>query len=387
VSIVKILADEIRKSMKPSLFSIFAAAAALPAARAWGTAGSFELVTPPPPNAFAPTSTTWHHSAACGGAVFTAGTDADTGRQTVYGLDTASFAWVRYQDLPLNFFAPTIFCSGGLLLASGGASDAGSNMVAIMPLSMGRNASWTLTVLKRDIGARDGHRHVEYGGVLYAIGGLDSPGSAKAKWSNVVFALDVASYVLNDSNSSTVGFVKLIPAQQPGLFAPRGAFSVDVYGNHIVLFGGLTRSATLSPFPGCAAPGAACVAFNDLWRWAPGLPDAPLSTSTCSGTCGWELVQVTGAPPSPRFGHASGIMLNNLYIFGGSSAAGDYLQDMYVFSLTSNAWTSVSVTPPSYALPAQRWLPSGGVIADRFYLLLTGLNETNAIVRFTPQLA
>ena len=95
----------------------FAVLAALPAARAWGESGAYELITPPPPNSGAPLSTLWHHAAACSGALFTAGTDAATGRQTVFGLDTADFTWTRYRDLPGDFFAPTIFCSGGLLLA------------------------------------------------------------------------------------------------------------------------------------------------------------------------------------------------------------------------------------------------------------------------------
>ena len=97
---------------------------------AWIESGAYELITPPPPNAGAPLSTLWHHAAACSGALFTAGTDAATGRQIVFGLDTADFTWTRNQDLPGDFFAPTIFCSGGLLLASGGASDASSSMVA-----------------------------------------------------------------------------------------------------------------------------------------------------------------------------------------------------------------------------------------------------------------
>jgi len=353
---------------------------------AWGTSGSYELITPPPPNAGAPTSTTWHHAAACSGSVFTAGTDDLTGLQTVFGFDTTDFTWTRYKDLPGDFFSTTIFCSGGLLVASGGASEASSSNVAIMPLSMGASANWTLTTLAKDIGMRAAQRHVEYGGILMVIGGLDNYGTAKAKWSNVVFALDIASYTLQDSNSSSIGFVKLIAAQQPGLFTPRGAFSLDVYGNHIVLFGGLQRDPLLDPFPGCQSPGSNCVTFNDIWWWAPGLPTAPLSPNLCSGTCGWELLQVTGTPPSARFSHASGVMLNNLYIFGGSDSSGNILSDMNVFNFASKSWSAVSIVAPSSPLPVQRWFPSGGIVGDRFYLLLTGANDTNAVFRFTPQL-
>ena len=166
-----------------------------------------------------------------------------------------------------------------------------------------------------------------------------------------MFALDVASYTLNDSNESTIGFVKLVPAQQPGLFAPRGAFSLEVYGNHVVLFGGFTRNPTLAPFVGCAAPDSQCVAFNDLWMWAPGLPQAPLDANTCGGgLCGWALVQVLGTPPAPRFGHATGVMLNQMYVIGGTDAAGTVLSDISVYSSPATAWSPVAATG---ALPAR----------------------------------
>ena len=183
--------------------------------------------------------------------------------------------------MPGTFFTPTVFCSGGILLASGGANEASSSIIAMLPLSTGAAASWVTFNLTKGagaIGARAGHRLAEVGGIIYAVGGLDSPGTPKAKWSNVVFAMDAASAIVSNSTS---GFVKLIPAGSDGMFSPRGSFSLDVLGGTVVMFGGLTRNPAIEPFTGCSMANAQCTVFNEvrpqpascgrIWGGAPSL--------------------------------------------------------------------------------------------------------------------
>ena len=151
-----------------------------------------------------------HHAAACGSSLYVPGTDSASGRQTLYAFDTSNSKWQQYADMPSNFFTPSIFCSGGVLLAVGGANEASSAIVTMLPLSSGNSASWQLFNLTKKagaIGARSGHRMAEVGGILYAVGGLDSPGTAKPKWSNVVFAMDAATSITNFNN--TGAFVKV----------------------------------------------------------------------------------------------------------------------------------------------------------------------------------
>jgi len=362
-----------------------ASAAAASVAAAWGTTGSLEAITPPPPNAYAPTGSIWHDAAACAGALFVGGAENAT-NQALYAFDTRDFSWTRYAALPAGFDAPSVICSGGVVVAVGGENEASSSIVALLPVSQGPGAEWVVTSPAKSIGTRNGHRLIEFGGLLLVVGGLDNPGTAKAKWSNVVFALDMAGYVLENrtaGGNSSFGFVKLVPAGVPGLFAPRGGFSLDVYGNSVVLFGGLTRAVDAPvPFPGCAAPGSNCTTFNDVWRWSPGLPQKPLATCSKTDACGWTLAQVTGAPPPPRFNHATGVLLNNLYVFGGTNAAGAVLQDFFVLNLSTDTWAPVA--PVGTPLPVQKFNPSMEVIGERVYLLLTGGDGGNAVFRFTP---
>ena len=52
-----------------------------------------------------------------------------------------------------------------------------------------------------------------------------------------------------------------------------------------------------------------------VWQWSPGTPTAPLSPTQCATpTCGWEQVTVNGASPPARYGHASGILADKLFM-------------------------------------------------------------------------
>ena len=65
---------------------------------------------------------------------------------------------------------------------------------------------------------------------------------------------------------------QLIAAGTPGLFSPRGSFSLDVLGGTIIMFGGLTRNVALEPFAGCGVANADCVTFNEVGGIGPRSP-------------------------------------------------------------------------------------------------------------------
>ena len=128
-------------------------------AAAWGESGVVQVAS----NDWT-TAPVQHHAAACGSSLYVPGTDPATLRQALYAFDASTSSWQRYGDMPGNFFTPSVFCSGGILFATGGASESSSAIVAMLPLSTGASAPWTtfnLTKKAGAIGARAGHRMAE----------------------------------------------------------------------------------------------------------------------------------------------------------------------------------------------------------------------------------
>lgn len=66
----------------------------------------------------------------------------------------------------------------------------------------------------------------------------------------------------------------------------------------------------------------------------------------------WSSVGLTNSPPTPRAGHASFILNDDLWIFGGITTSRVLLNDVWRFSRSSSTWTQVSVSgngpPPRY---------------------------------------
>jgi len=138
----------------------------------------------------------------------------------------------------------------------------------------------------------------------------------------------------------------------------------------------------LEPFSGCGTQGAQCVTFSDVWQWSPGTQTSPLRPGQCTTpACGWEQVIVNGASPPARFSHASGILADKLFIYGGIDANGVVLQDFWAFSRTDKAWAPVALS--GAALPLQVGPPAGAFLGSIFYLSLT-TPQGAALFRIKP---
>lgn len=119
-----------------------------------------------------------------------------------------------------------------------------------------------------------------------------------------------------------------------------------------------------------------------MWQWSPGAQTAPLSPTQCATpSCGWALVAINGGSPPARYGHASGILADKLFIFGGLDASGAVLSDMWAFSRTDKSWAPVALT--GAALPAQTGAPAGAFLGSIFYLSLTTASGA-ALYRVKP---
>ena len=115
--------------------------------------------------------------------------------------------------------------------------------------------------------------------------------------------------------------------------------AASLSSNEMVIFGGVSKPSGGSP-----------VLLDELWH---------LWRNTGTGQWTWWLVQPTGTPPTPRYGHAAvyvndGVaMTRKLYVYGGSEQWNQPPVDskLYVFTFTHGAnspatgtWTTVNLT-------------------------------------------
>lgn len=134
--------------------------------------------------------------------------------------------------------------------------------------------------------------------------------------------------------------------------------------------------------------------FNDLWQYQPGVLTAPLtqcSAGACapgpdgvpSCNCGWSPVDVGGSVvPAGRYGHAAGVLADNLYVFGGVSGVGAFLTDLWVFNIEDGFWTLAQSSFKGFsAFPTQLWEPAMAIVGHNIYVEMTGDAGGNAIVR------
>lgn len=86
------------------------------------------------------------------------------------------------------------------------------------------------------------------------------------------------------------------------------------------LFGG---SNSASFFPGPPAPGAKL--YNDLWAYD-------------EASASWRQLKPSGTPPCPRWIHAAAVSGSTMVVYGGATATGELLSDVFVYEIVSNTW-------------------------------------------------
>jgi hypothetical protein len=344
-----------------------------------------------------PVTSLWSHSTFGDSAVFVAGNDA-SGTARLFGFDVVAWMWTPFTPAsPLSSFqAADFFSFGGFVLAAGGSTDDNSQQLAFIPTNAGPAAAWLTATMTGVPSAHDGHRLIAFGGLLFMIGGFTNDATQGWKASNAMWAADLAGFFASVNNgpgdpNANIAWQLVQPINSPGVFSGRGAFSLNIYSATIVLFGGLTRSlpGPNGPDPVCALPGSNCVVYNDLWLFQPGLMKGPLSATMCNNVnCGWRQVGVNGASiPPPRYGHAAGVLADNLYVFGGVDAGGKYLSDLWVFNLEDRVWTAAKSSFQGItALPSpQTFFPSMSVVGHHLYVEMTGDAGGHAIYRWVPE--
>ena len=147
---------------------------------------------------------------------------------------------------------------------------------------------------------------------------------------------------------------------------PRGSIRPSARHNHeiaavgvdLYLFGGKTKSG----------------ASNELFRF---------STTTLQ----WEQLdapQVSGSPPSARFGHSMVAVGSDLYVFGGASSS-EKFNCLFRFSTTARQWDQLDAEKVSGSTPSARYLHGMVAVGPDLYVFggMTDSGGSNGLFRFS----
>lgn len=218
-----------------------------------------------------------------------------------------------------SFIGRTMFLFGGEL--EDGTYDQGLH-VYNMPKNM-----WFWVNLKgRALQGRKGHTAISVGCKLFVFGG-----TAKGVFFNDLVSFDVraaenpkngAQWSFdepNDLNSTTR--MSHPPRHDFAHVAPpgRAGHSCSRYGGSLYVFGGMDNQQC----------------FNDLWAY-----DLELKR--------WTQVTPHGATPPARYGHASAVVEDCLFIMGGRTQRGEPLNDFFAYKITSQRWYTFQVSAASW---------------------------------------
>ncbi|KAJ2322883.1 hypothetical protein GGI00_005795, partial [Coemansia sp. RSA 2681] len=105
-------------------------------------------------------------------------------------------------------------------------------------------------------------------------------------------------------------------AQHP---AGRAGHSCSFYAGSIYVFGGMNSDSC----------------FNDLWAY-----DLELKR--------WHQVTPNGATPPARYGHASAVVDDCIFIMGGRTLRGEPLTDFFAYKISSQRWYTFQVSAASW---------------------------------------
>lgn len=221
---------------------------------------------------------------------------------------------------PNAYHAPALAYFGGQLVMNGGfGSFDQSADVLTMTTTSWSTAAWQTYTANNGPAARNGHRVVIFGGIMYYFGGcvrsaphahgrhargLTHAWRGACRWDttqyyNDVWGLDLTS-TLAAGTSVPASWVNIVANGRTDMPAARDMFSFDVYGHDLVIFGGFSHnSQVVDPTRQCT-PAAQCVFYNDVWIWRPGNVGASGLTPVPNSNAGWTRLQPSGPTPPGR---------------------------------------------------------------------------------------
>ena len=284
----------------------------------------------PASSAAAPTRT-YHHATFSPGFLVIAGNDTTSsnappnGAPDVYLYNIAANAWSAPFDYvtatPLR--APFVFVQGGYIALID--ETAPSTLYTVdSAMSASNPVPWVPLALSGAPMNRIGQRFLSWGSTLFMFGGFDQVANVQY---NDLYALDMSA-AINGQPQTWFMSSPTTPAGTAvvGYPPPRLGFSWTTYQVGAIVFGGLSTNAPgASPFDCFRAPTTpGCLFHSHVWAFLPGLGDVKTAGGMPAGA--WVMLNaagVNGGPtPAGRVEHVAGAMGDQMYVYGGLTAAG-----------------------------------------------------------------
>ena len=293
----------------PPLAALAAAVLARGAsAQAWGTTGSWQTIAPTTPTT-GPQGFGARPINVAGNIVWL-GNNSATGLEALWSFDAFRRAWTKWPDLPLAFqpTQPFILASGGLIVV---LDEPNPNTLYAIDSANAANpgAAWGLITVTGAPQNRYGQRFIDWGGVLYALGGFENSTVVPAGIQhNDLWALDLLGVVQGVSN---LVWQQVSADNSPGFPLARVGASFTAFNVAAVLFGGAFSGnpndqdpydVCFPPWPPAPGPPPAvsnCFLLSETWLFLPG-NSAPAPGSVTQNQCESDHAPILPARPPAR---------------------------------------------------------------------------------------
>lgn len=320
-----------------------ALAAAAAAGQDWGTVGAWEQVIA----LGVPPALAYRKPVTVSGAFVVITNNTASGNMAASAYDWATNTWTTWPDMSSSSAQPSdpySFASGGTVCVIDETAVTTLNCID----SANTGVGWApVAVTGGPAAARVGQRFLAFGSALYAFGGVDLSSPAPV-YHNDVWAVDITAALARVAPAPA--WTQVTPDGAAGAPPPRVGYSLSESAGGLVMFGGVSvdSSPAAAPFI-CFDPALAprCTFHQHVWFLSPGLRGPP-APGSLPGTA-WTLLPSSGAYGGPlppgRFDHTAGVSGDQLFVFGGTGAAGT-LTDLWAWNGVSRTWARVQQTAP-----------------------------------------
>ena len=340
-------------------------------AQDWGLTGAWELL--------APTSADQGPALAYRGATHTTGslfviennTDAAVFGGQIYDVARQRWeAWPSFADLVPMGDPFSVACGGPV----GVSDEQNMTAVAFIDSSAARSTvgyRWSTPQMSSGPSTRVGERFFSFGPIIYTFGGAEVAGASAGTFHNDLWALPAGAMIA--ASQPPADWSQVAQDGTPGFPPGRVAYSWAVFGTVVLMFGGVSLAPGAPPgtLPDvCFSPATAsrCEFHSHVWQFQPGNPGPPGEMAVAGSQ--WALLAANGgAAPAGRFDHISGVLGDQMFVFGGTTAAGPSTE-LWAYNLPAQAWGLVRPSSPSpfEARRTDSGYPVGAFLGRHFYV-------------------
>jgi len=194
---------------------------------------------------------------------------------------------------------------------------------------------------------------------------------------NDLWGIDASLVAAATTGSPTpavpLGWNLITPDNTPGVPPARVGYSLTTFGGGIVMYGGVSLLPTAPPgtLPDvCFTPSTAaqfCHFHTNIWALIPG--DIQANLNSLTGANWLRLAEVgayAGPVPLGRFDMIAGAMGDQLFMHGGTTAAGPS-NELWAYNLVSQTWQIVAPSVPAPSAASDLGYGVGVLLSRHLY--------------------